>query len=73
MQGENFESDSKKEVDSIEKTQSAHEKVNYWLLEGKLIESAQGLYKISPTKNGYVLAKFFVRLPQYFVFLELKR
>ncbi|KAG5895914.1 hypothetical protein JTB14_031821 [Gonioctena quinquepunctata] len=53
MQGENFESDSKKEVDSIEKTQSAHEKVNSWLLEEKLIESAQGSNLFIPSEEYY--------------------
>ncbi|KAG5871320.1 hypothetical protein JTB14_021832 [Gonioctena quinquepunctata] len=53
MQSENFESDSKKEVDSIEKTQSAHEKVNSWLLKEKLIESAQGSNAFIPSEEYY--------------------
>ncbi|KAG5879106.1 hypothetical protein JTB14_008172 [Gonioctena quinquepunctata] len=53
MQSENFESDSKKEVDSIEKTQSAHEKVNSWLLKEKLIESAQGTNAFIPSEEYY--------------------
>ncbi|KAG5891599.1 hypothetical protein JTB14_032542 [Gonioctena quinquepunctata] len=53
MQGENFESDSKKEVDSFEKTQSAHEKVNSWLLKEKLIESAQGSNAFIPSEEYY--------------------
>ncbi|KAG5887233.1 hypothetical protein JTB14_031969 [Gonioctena quinquepunctata] len=51
MQSENFEIDSKKEVDSIEKTQGAHEKVNSWLLKEKLIESAQGSNACIPSKE----------------------